>query len=62
MFRLWRSREIFPSMPDLVTYHLEPWAQYFADCQQLWLEHYDEIAVLKDKKPMSPDVSFYRFY
>lgn len=43
----------------MITYQLEDWATYFQDCQALWVEHYDEIAVTKDKMPMRPDVETY---
>lgn len=43
----------------MITYQLEDWATYYRDCQDLWLEHYDEIAVQKDKMPMRPDVASY---
>lgn len=44
----------------MITYALEPWARYYRDCQTLWLEHYDEIAVQKDRMPMRPDVAAYQ--
>jgi L-amino acid N-acyltransferase YncA len=44
----------------VITYQLEPWATYFLDCQTLWLEHYDEIAVQKDRMAMKPDVVAYQ--
>lgn len=43
----------------MITYTLEPWATYYRDCQELWPEHYDEIAVQKDRMPMRPDVAAY---
>jgi len=43
----------------VITYQLEPWATYFRDCQALWPEHYDEIAVQKDRMAMRPDVATY---
>jgi L-amino acid N-acyltransferase YncA len=44
----------------VITYALEPWATYYRDCQPLWPEHYDEIAVQKDRMPMRPDVAAYQ--
>lgn len=43
----------------MITYQLEDWANYFRDCQGLWLEHYDEIAIQKDRMEMKPDVAAY---
>lgn len=43
-----------------LTYQLESWATYYRDCQPLWPEHYDEIAVQKDRMPMRPDVAAYQ--
>lgn len=43
----------------MITYTLEPWATYYRDCQALWPEHWDEIAVQKDRMPMRPDVATY---
>jgi hypothetical protein len=40
----------------VITYQVEPWAAYFADCQTLWVEHYSEIAGDKERMPMRPDV------
>lgn len=42
-----------------VTFQLEPWAMYHRDCQALWKEHYDELAVMKPEMPMRPDVRQY---
>jgi L-amino acid N-acyltransferase YncA len=44
----------------VITYALEPWEQYFRECQALWEEHYAEIAVDKDRMPMRPDIATYR--
>jgi L-amino acid N-acyltransferase YncA len=43
-----------------ITYQIEPWGTYYRDCQQLWIEHYDEIAVQKDRMEMKPDVASYK--
>ena len=43
----------------MITYALEPWSTYYRDCQALWPEHYEEIAVQKDRMPMRPDVASY---
>lgn len=43
----------------MITFHTECWADYFKGCQKLWKEHYDEIAVQKDKMPMNPDIAAY---
>jgi len=40
-------------------YRLETWAEYYRDCQELWKEHYEEIAVDKDRMPMMADVEYY---
>lgn len=45
----------------MITYEIEDWESYFRDCQELWREHYDEIALRKAQKPMSPDVPYFRF-
>lgn len=44
----------------MLTYQLEDWATYRRDCQELWQEHYDEIAVQKERMPMRPDEATYR--
>jgi GNAT superfamily N-acetyltransferase len=44
----------------MITFHIESWAQYEADCQELWKLHYDEIAVSKERMPMRPDVTRYK--
>lgn len=44
-----------------ITYTLEPWDDYFRDCQTLWLEHYAEIAGMPDRQSMSPDIGFFQF-
>ncbi len=44
----------------MITYQLECWDDYFRDCQDLWKEHYDEIAVMKDKIAMNPNVAIYK--
>jgi hypothetical protein len=41
----------------MITYAVEPWAQYLADCGELWREHYDEIAGDKARMPMRPDAA-----
>ena len=43
-----------------ITYQVENWDSYYSDCQELWKEHYDEIAVDKERMEMAPDVSFYQ--
>lgn len=43
------------------TYQLADWPTYYAHCQDLWKEHYEEIGTLKDRKPMSPDVPYFQF-
>ncbi len=43
----------------MITFQLESWEDYYQDCQDLWIEHYDEIAVQKDKMPMRPHVEAY---
>lgn len=45
----------------MITYALESWSDYYRDCQDLWREHYEEIAQLKHLKAMSPDVSLFQF-
>jgi hypothetical protein len=44
----------------MITYQVECWDDYYKDCQQLWREHYDEIAVQKDEMPMKPDIYLYK--
>jgi L-amino acid N-acyltransferase YncA len=44
----------------MISYALEPWDRYYRDCQPLWPEHWDEIAVDKDRMPMRPDVATYQ--
>lgn len=44
----------------MLTYQLEDWATYVRDCQALWWEHWEEIAVQKDRMPMRPDEEAYR--
>lgn len=44
----------------MITYTLEPWDTYYRDCAALWPEHYEEIAVDKDRMPMRPDVANYQ--
>lgn len=44
----------------MITYQVETWGDYFKDCQKLWKEHYDEIAVMKDKIAMNPNIAFYQ--
>ena len=39
----------------MITYQIETWVQYRADCDALWREHYDEIAGDKGRMPMRPD-------
>lgn len=43
----------------MLTFQLESWSDYYRDCQALWVEHYDEIAVQKDRMEMKPDVAGY---
>lgn len=43
----------------MITYHSETWASYFADCQELWHEHWLELAVRKERMQMKPDVEAY---
>jgi L-amino acid N-acyltransferase YncA len=43
----------------LITYAVEDWQTYFRDCQELWREHYEEIAARKDRMAMDPDVPTY---
>lgn len=44
----------------MITYQVEKWEDYFRDSQQLWEEHYEEIAVQKDKMAMKPDVHLFQ--
>jgi hypothetical protein len=43
----------------VITYQVETWASYFASCQTLWVEHYDEIAGDKERMPMRPDAALF---
>lgn len=43
----------------MITFHTEDWATYFRDCQTLWVEHYEEVAVAKDRMAMKPNVPVY---
>lgn len=43
----------------MITWQREDWASYRRDCDGLWVEHYDEIAVQKSMK-MKPDEPAYR--
>lgn len=47
-------------MSDVV-FAVERWAEYFADCGDLWREHYDEIGSDKSKMPMRPDAARFQF-
>jgi len=43
-----------------VTFQLEPWSQYYPECQGLWKEHWEEFhPVHLGKMPMAPAVSEY---
>lgn len=42
-----------------LTFTVEPWEMYFADCQALWREHYEELATQKTEMRMNPDVPAY---
>lgn len=44
----------------MITYQLEPWSAYYRDCQALWVEHYEELAVRKERMAMKPDVAAYQ--
>lgn len=44
----------------MITYQVEPWAQYRAGCDGLWRQHYNEIAADKQRMPMRPDEPLYR--
>lgn len=44
----------------MITFQTEKWDDYYRDCQELWKEHYEEIAVQKDKMKLSPDVETYK--
>lgn len=41
----------------MITYQPETWAQYRAGCDELWVEHYAEIAGDKARMPMRPDAA-----
>jgi len=43
----------------MITWQRETWASYRAECDALWREHYDEIAVQKAMR-MKPDEPAYR--
>lgn len=43
----------------MITFSIESWASYFQDCQDLWVEHYDEIAGDKARMPMRPDADLF---
>lgn len=44
----------------MLTYQLEPWAQYYADVQELWAVHYAEFEPFhQGRMPMAPDVDLY---
>lgn len=43
----------------MLTFQVESWAAYRAECGALWREHYDEIARDKDRMPMRPDEALY---
>lgn len=45
----------------MITFQLEDWETYYRDCQSLWREHYEEVAVDKGNMVFGPDVSFYQF-
>jgi len=45
----------------VITYTVEPWDDYFRDCQDLWVEHYEEIGTNKDKMPMGPHIEGYEW-
>lgn len=45
----------------MITFALENWADYHADCQELWKEHYAELCTRQKLKPMSPDVPYFQF-
>lgn len=43
-----------------VTFTRERWATYRAECDELWREHYDELALRKSHMQMKPDEEAYR--
>lgn len=44
----------------MITFQLESWSDYFRDCQDLWVEHYNEIALDKERMEMRPDIEAYQ--
>lgn len=48
-------------MPGLVTYHLEPWARYWPECETIWRQHYEEFRPFHlGRLPFGPDIEMYR--
>lgn len=45
----------------MITFELETWDSYYAGCQELWKEHYEELCTRPGVKPMSPDVPYFQF-
>lgn len=46
----------------MITYQFEKWADYYRDCQELWVEHYKEFEPMHHfQMPMSPDIEMYEY-
>lgn len=43
----------------MLTFQAEPWDVYFRDCQDLWVLHWQELALRKSQMQMKPDVPAY---
>jgi GNAT superfamily N-acetyltransferase len=44
----------------MIKYQLEKFDDYYADTQELWKKHFDEISINKHKRKLDPDLDNYR--
>jgi hypothetical protein len=43
----------------MITYAVEPWSSVQAEMAPLWVKHYEEVALNRDKMPLDPDFANY---
>lgn len=43
----------------MITYAVESWSDVQAEMAPLWVSHYEEVALNRDKMPLSPDFANY---
>lgn len=44
----------------MITYQVEQWSDCWEEMSQLWPDHYEEVAMNRDKIPLEPNMEMYK--